>query len=207
MATFRPKRQSVNRAKKDLEAFARRKKKLVANALGMWMDDTVGQMQDELLAVGAYDQGFLAGATTRDPVKQTGPILSTKGHNDLEYASTAEFGRKAKQGKPPPLLPLVGWAGRKGIITHLPRNISFGGVWAKKWAASGAILRHMTGRKSPAKKQKPLDPEIRDLLTIRLIAKKIYEKGTVARRPFSRVFNRRKPNAAKEIADLVRLGS
>lgn len=123
--------------------------------------------------------------------------------NPLEYALIVEFGRRGGTGKPPPLLALVGWASRRGIV-NLPRNISFGGEWASKWAASGAILRNMKkGSKKSTGPKKPLDPVIRDLLIVRLIAKKIYEKGIKGRHPFTIAFERRLRVLKKEVADTL----
>jgi hypothetical protein len=181
------------------------RKKDLGKALGMWMDDTVGAMQDELIRIDANDQGQLVAATTRDPVRDEGRKLTCKGHNDAEHASVVEWGRLAKSGLPPPLLPLVAWAGRKGIV-DLPRNINFGGEWVKKWAASGAIFRAMKkGKSRSTGPKKPLDPQIRDLLIIRSIANKIFEKGIVGRHPFSRIWDRRSNTATRDIAALLRI--
>jgi hypothetical protein len=204
MAHFRMKPGSKQKAVKAMTAAAEKRKKRIALALGIWAGDTVGEIQTELLAVGAHDQGTLQAATTHDPVQEKGTKLTVRMHNDLEHASVVEFGRKPKSGLPPPLLPLVGWAGRKGIIRNLPRNISFGGEWAKKWAASGAIMRRILKSKGTKKgKQKPLDPDVKDLLTVRMIANKIFEKGIVGRFPFTRVRDRRAKTMNREIAALV----
>lgn len=205
-AKFRVKRSSLERAKKDLDAFMLEKKKKVSVALAFWADDTVGEIQQELHSVGAFDQGILSAATTRDPVKVEGSKIRVKIHNDLEYASVVEFGRSPGSGAPPPLLPLVGWARRKGIISRLPVNIHFGGEWAKYWSASAAIFWRIRNRKGRAKKKsKSLDPIIGEILTVRAIANKIFEKGTKGRRPFSKVHDRRALTITKEIAALLRL--
>lgn len=170
------------------------------------MDETVGEMQEELLRIDANDTGQLVAATTRDPVRQEGHRLKTRGHNDAEHAPVVEWGRIPKSGLPPPLLPLVAWAGRKGIISSLPRNASFDGELAKKWAASGAIFRNSKKRRGPSTgPKKELDPQIRDMLIVRAIAQKIYEKGIAGRHPFTRVWDRRSRTATKDIAALLKL--
>lgn len=189
-----------------MDAAMQRKKTQLASALGIWAGDTVADIQQELLAVGANDQGLLMAATISDPVRQEGRKLKVTVHNDLEYASVIEFGRRPRSGVPPPLLPLVGWAKRKGILSILPVNISFGGEWAKAWAASGAIFRAIKNRKGAKKSGgKPLDPVVRELLTVRAIANKIFEKGTVGRHPFSKVIDRRGRTFSQDIASLVSL--
>lgn len=164
-------------------------------------------IQQEITDVGAIDQGLLVGAMNRTEPVQQGTKLKVTVYNPQEYASVVEFGRRPGQGKPPPLLPLVGWAGRKGIIKSLPRNISFGGQWQKLWAASAAIFNRIkNGRKGTAKAQKkPLDPQIADMLKVRFIAQKIHEKGIAGRHPFSRVIDRRAPTFAADIRKLVSL--
>ncbi|MDB5344261.1 MAG: hypothetical protein JWP89_2638 [Schlesneria sp.] len=205
MAQFRIKPNSKRKAKADMEAFAKRKKQALKKALGFWMGDTVGEMQDELVRIGANDTGQLIAATKHDPVREEGHRISARGYNDSEHAPVIEHGRSPHSGLPPPLLPLVAWASRKGIISSLPVNVSFDGELAEKWAASGSILRNM--KKGGAKKAntKPLDPQIRDLLIVRLIARKIFEKGIVGRHPFSIVWDRRSRTINKDIASLLRL--
>jgi hypothetical protein len=166
----------------------------------------VADVQDMLQKVGAFDQGLLAAATSRTDVARVGQKLKISIFNSQEYATVIEFGRSPGSGKPPPLLPLVGWAGRKGIITSLPRNISFDGEWKKKWAASGAIFRAMKkGTKGKAKNSKPLDPQVRDLLIVRLIADKIFRKGSKGRHPFTIVFDRRVRTFRRDIAETMKL--
>lgn len=206
MAYFRIKPQSMRKAIADAKRFAKAKKAILAKALGMWMDDTIGEMQEELVRINAIDQGQLVAATTRDPVKQVGTFLKTKGHNDSEHAPVIEWGRAPRSGLPPPLLPLVGWAGRKGIVNSLPRNASFDGDLSEKWKISGAIFRNMKKNKGQSQgKKKPLDPQVRDLIIIRSIARKIYEKGIEGRHPFSTVWDRRSRTSSKDFASLVQL--
>lgn len=206
MARFRIKPGSKRQAQKDLAKALQRKKKIIGVALELWMDETIGEMQEELLRVDAFDEGQLLAATTRGPVREEGRKLKVKGQNDAEHATVIEYGRLPRSGLPPPLLPLVAWAGRKGIIRSLPRNIGFDGLFAQQWAASGAILRAMKKRKGPASgEKKPLDPVVRDLLIVRLIAQKIFEKGVAGRHPFTRVWDRRSRTATRDLAALVRL--
>ncbi len=171
-----------------------------------WADGTVAEIQSLLRHIGAFDQGLLSAATQRTEPIWKGAKIKIVVFNPLEYAVVVEFGRRPGSGKPPPLLALVGWAARKGIVTSLPRNIGFGGEWAKKWAAAGAILRNMKkGGAKKSKSTKPLDPVIRDLLIIRLIAKKIHEKGTKGRHPFTIAFERRLRVLRKEVTDTLAL--
>lgn len=186
-----------------MQAWNLKQQKKAALALAEWADDLVAEIGHELLSLQIIDQGQLYAATTRSPVQLVGTRLRVVIFNPTEYAISIEFGRRPG-GKPPPLLPLVGWAGRKGIIS-LPRNISFGGEWAAKWAASGAILRNMKkGRKSGKGSKKALDPQIRDLLIVRLIAQKIAEKGTKGRRPFAIAFDRKAASFHADIAAIMR---
>lgn len=204
-AKFRIKPDSKRKAVRKMDAIAKRKIQDVAKALAIVAGDIVGETQEELLKVDAKDQGGLIAATVNDPVRREGKYLKSKIHNDLEYASVIEFGRRPKQGLPPPLLPLVGWAARKGIIKNLPRNIGFGGRWAKLWAASGAIFKRLKeGRKGKSKGKTAIDPEIKDMITIRSIANKIYEKGTKGRRPFSKVHDRRVKTITRDVANVLR---
>ncbi len=172
----------------------------------LWGDETVADVQNMLQKVGAFDQGILAAATSRTDVTRVGQKLKIAVFNNQEHATVIEWGRTP--GSHPPLLPLVGWAGRKGIITSLPRNISFDGEWKKKWAASGAIFRAIkAGKKSGGKsgKQKPMDPQVRDLLIVRFIADKIFRKGSKGRHPFTIVFDKRVRTFRRDIAATVRL--
>lgn len=204
-AKFRIKRESLGKVKQNLLAYQKRKKRHFELGLITWADGTVTEAQMQLLKIGAFDQGILAAATERSEPTWNGTRIKIVVFNPMEYAIVVEFGRRAKSGKPPPLLSLVGWASRKGIIS-LPRNISFGGQYAKAWAASGAILRHMKNRggKSGGKKT-PMDPVVRDLLIVRLIAKKIYEKGIRGRHPFTKTYEKRMRVLRKEVRDTLQL--
>lgn len=205
MARFSWDPGSLDRFRRNLEGHRERLRKRLALGLEMWADGTVAEIRAELVRLKIYDQGFLQAATTRTAVQMRPGKLRITVYNPLEYASVVEWGRKP--GFHPPLLPLVGWAGRKGIIKNLPRNISFSGEWAKKWAASGAILRNLKkgARKGGTGPSKPLDPEIHDLLIVRLIARKIFEKGTRARHPFSHSWERRARVFLKEVRGVIDL--
>jgi len=205
-ARFRPKRQSVERAKKDLAKFGARKKKVLAQALGFWMDDTIGAIQQEILAVDAKDQGQLLAATTRDPVRVLPKRLKCRGHNDAEHAPVIEWGRKPR-GKWPPINSLVGWAKRKGLIKTLPANVDIHTTYREQWMTAVAITKEMWISRTGGgknKKSEAIDPVVRDLVILRLIQKKIGTLGTEGRHPFSRAIERRIPTARKEMAALVK---
>lgn len=203
MAKFSWNEDSVRKVRANLNKWGAKKRRHLAVSLDVWAGDTVAQVQDELQKVGAFDQGTLAAATTKTPVTSSGTRLRVSVFNPLEYASVVEWGRRP--GFHPPLLPLVGWAGRKGIVS-LPRNISFGGEWKDKWAASAAILKNVRkGKTGGSRSDKPLDPVIRDLLIVRLIARKIFEKGSEGRHPFSKVFERRIRTFRRDIVKTAKL--
>jgi hypothetical protein len=197
---------SLRRVKANIKAAGEKQVRILARSLEAWADDAVAEVQAEITDIGAIDQGILHAATTRTAAKKTGSVIRVTVFNPLEYATIVEFGRRPKQGLPPPLLPLVGWAGRKGIVTHLPRNIAFDGPYAKQWAASYAIWKALKKRSGSGKKSdKPLDPVIRDMLIIRAIAAKIYEKGIAGRHPFAKAFDRKAGSFAADIAAFARL--
>jgi hypothetical protein len=204
MAKFNWNPESRRKLQASFQAHTQKEKKKLATALSLWADDTKGAIQGELVRIDAKDQGMLMAATDRtQPTMEPNRIKVTV-FNNMEYASVIEFGRRP--GKHPPLLPLVGWSGRKGITKSLPRNITFGGVWAKYWAASGAIFRAMKNRKGTSKSErKPIKQEILDLLKVRLIANKIYEKGTKGKHPFTKVYERKRRTFVKDIAALCRM--
>lgn len=203
MARFRLNDDSLRRVRANVGKWSEKQKRVLGASLASWGQDTKGMVQEELLRVKAHDQGLLVAATDVTPVERRGTILHIAVFNPLEYASVIEFGRQP--GAHVPLLPLVGWAGRKGIVKHLPRNIGFGGEWAKVWAASAAILKNMKRGKSSGGKKQPMDPVIYELLIIRLIAKKIFEKGSVGRHPFARVYDRRVRTFRRDIAATARM--
>lgn len=203
MARFRANPDDLRRVKANLEAYRQKQVQRYARALAIWADDTVGVVQAEILRVKALDQGLLHAATTRTDPERTGSKLKVIVLNPLEYATVVEWGRRP--GKYAKLLPLVGWAKRKGIITHVPANISFGGEWAKKWAASAAILRNMKRGAGKAKSRRPIDPEVLDLLIVRLIARAIFEKGTKGRHPFSIAYEKRVRTFRADIRDALDL--
>lgn len=180
-----------------------KKTKKLAMALASWADDVIAEIGKELVEMHAVDQGVLMAATTRTPVTQQGPKIKVTIFNPMEYAVIVEFGRMAMSGKPPPLLPIVAWAVRKGIVTTLPVNMSFGDAYAKQWAASGAILRNMGKGASKSGKKKPMDPMVLDLLKVRLIAKKIYEQGIEGRHPFAKAWDRKSATFKQDIAKMV----
>lgn len=195
--------KNLGTVRADIDRWKAATEQRLAQALGEWADDLVAEIGKEITSLQIVDQGMLYAATTRSPVQRTGSKLTVTIFNPTEYAVVVEFGRRPKQGAPPPLLPLVGWASRKGIVS-LPRNVSFGGEWEKKWAASGSILRNMKkGRRQGNVKRRPLDPQVRDLLIVRLIARKIFEKGTRGRHPFAVAFDRKAGTFVSDIAGIV----
>ncbi len=195
----------MQRTRKGLQDFRNRKRKHFELALVVWADGTVAEIQTTLLKIGAFDQGLLAAATERTDPAWKGPKIGVVVRNPQEYASVVEWGRRPRSGAPPPLMAIVAWAGRKGIV-NLPRNMRFDGEWGKKWAASGAIFRNMKkGGRKGARSAKPMDPVIRDMLIVRLIRHKIYEKGIKGRHPFTKSYERRMRVLKKEVRDTLAL--
>jgi hypothetical protein len=144
----------------------------------------------------------LEAATTKTPVTQVGSVFTVRVFNPIDYSVIVEFGR-LPGGKTPPLIPLVGWAVRHGIINSLPVNVTFD-MFPKQWAASAAILRNMGGGGSKGGgKQKPLDPIVLDLLTVRLIAKKIVDQGIAGRHPFTVAWERKVTTFKPDIAAML----
>lgn len=171
--------------------------------LTAWADDAVAEVQSEIQSIGAVDQGLLMGATTRSEPRVSGERLKISVFNPLEYAPVVEFGRRPKKGKPPPLAPLIGWARRKGIIKRLPANPSLSSL-QKELAASAAIIKNMgRGSGRSGGKKTLLDPVTRDLLTVRLIARKIFEQGIAGRHPFTIAFVRKKATITSDVARIV----
>jgi len=206
MARFRFDGDSIRKVQANIKAEGERKVRIYALALAAWADESIADIQAEIGEIGAIDQGLLHAAMARTAVKRSGVILRVTVFNPLEYAAIVEFGRRPKQGLPPPLLPLVGWAGRKGIITTLPRNISFDGAFAKQWAASYVIWKNLKKRSGKGKKSdKPLDPVIRDMLIIRAIAAKIFEKGIKGRHPFAKTWDRKAATFTADVAAFARM--
>lgn len=64
MAKFNFNDESLRRAIAEISAATDEKREQFAQALRLWADDTVGEIQEELRKVGAFDQGILAAATT-----------------------------------------------------------------------------------------------------------------------------------------------
>ena len=172
--------------------------------LTAWADDAVTEVQNEIQDIGAVDQGLLMGATTRSEPRVERDRLKISVFNPLEYAPVVEFGRRAGKGKPPPLIPLIGWARRRGMVRSLPVNPSLGSL-QKELAASAAILKHMGRGHRSSGSRTPLDPVTRDLLTVRLIARKIFEQGIAGRHPFTIAFFRKKATIVSDVARTVKL--
>jgi hypothetical protein len=188
--------------KAKIAAYDQKQVRRMIFAMDNWGLDTVAAMRAELERVKAFDLGMLYAATTKTPAQLTGTIIRVIVYNPMEYAVIVEFGRLP--GKPPPLIPLVAWAVRHNIISNLPVNVSFE-MYAKEWAASAAILRHMghgSGGGSSGKKQ-PIDPVTLDLLRVRLIARKIAESGIAGRHPFSIAWERRAATFKQDIASML----
>lgn len=205
MATFRFKGGDNLRAA--LKGFRDKSEKRFRVALDQWgelMDETIGQ---NIQAVGAIDQGQTLAATHPEPIVKVGTQLLKRVVNEAAQASVIEHGRAPKKGRPPPTLPLVGWAKRHGMVTALPVNVSFGGRYAQKWAAAFAIhnrKKSKPGAGAGAKKKGNLDPEIRDMLVVLGIRRKIFEKGIKGRYPFRRAYEYRKSRFVQDIAQVVR---
>ena len=161
-------------------------------------------MGKEILRLKAFDEGILHAATQRTPVALSGTRLSVVVFNPMEYAVIVEFGRQPG-GKPPPLIPLVAWAVRHRIATFVPVNVTFGGEYAKAWAASAAIMKHLGEGGGKSGKQKPMDPMVLDFLKVRMIAKKIAESGTAGRHPFTIAWERKAATFKADISATLAL--
>jgi len=208
VAKFRFNRRSLRNAQAGFDAVARKRRRQIVNALAIWADDTVGDIRAEILRVGAFDTGDLAGSVSRTRVVQIGgrkarvTVFSNK-----EYASVIEFGRRRRRGYGPPVTVLAGWAKRKGIISKLPNNPSLDGPLGKKYAAARAIWRRkdrgIFRRLRRKRKQEPLDPEVREFLILIAISEAIRIRGMKGRKPFSRVWNRRRRTFRRDIARMV----
>lgn len=207
MAFFRIKRGSLQLLREQIPKTMKSKERAIIFGLVSWADDAVAEVKGEIRNVGAIDQGLLLGATTRsDPVIE-GSRLKISVFNPLIYAPVVEFGRRARKGKPPPLAPLIGWARRHGMVRRLPANPSMDSL-SKELAASAAILRNILrggGGGGGSSRETPLDPVVRDLLVVRLIARKIFELGIPGRHPFTIAFFRKKQTIVRDVANTVRL--
>jgi hypothetical protein len=201
MAKFRIKKASLDKITANLEALKLKKQKQLALALANWAQDVVEAIGKGLEDVNAIDQGILHAATAAGPVELIGTKLHIVIYNPLEYAVIVEWGRQP--GSHPPLLPLIGWSVRKGIVQNLPVNLS-PEAYAKQLAASAAILRNMhKGGGGGKGSSKPMDPVVHDLLIVRLIAKKISEKGVAGRHPFSIAWEQKIRTFQTDIAKMV----
>lgn len=201
-AKFRINPASLHAMKAKIAAYNEKQVVRMKLAMNNWGLDTVAEMQKEIEDIKAIDQGVMYAATTKTPAELFGTIIRVIVYNPMEYAVIVEFGRLAG-GKPPPLIPLVGWAVRHQIISHLPVNVSFE-MFPKEWAASAAILRHMHKGGGGGGKKGTIDPITLDLLTVRLIAKKIAEKGVAGRHPFSKAWDRKAATFKADISAMVR---
>ncbi len=203
MAKFRIKPASLQKVTANFKAATEKKIRRLTFAFGAWGDDVVAEIGDQIVKDGAVDQGLLHAATTRTAVARVGSKLKLKVFNAMEYAVIEELGRKPG-GKPPPILPIIGWAARHGMLHALGANPDMASL-DKALAASAAIVRNVGhgGGKSGARK-KPLDPIVRDLVTVRLIARKIAQQGVRARHSFSIAWDRKTRTFAKDLAAMVR---
>jgi hypothetical protein len=204
MAFFRIKKGSLSRIRERIPKEMKERERALVFGLTAWADDAVAEVQSEIQNVGAIDQGMLMGATTRSDPRVSSERLKISVFNPLEYAPVVEFGRRPKKGKPPPLAPLIGWARRKGLIKRLPANPSLGSL-QKELAASAAIIKNMGKGRGSGGSRTPLDPVVRDLLIVRLVARKIFEHGIVARHPFTIAFFRKKATITSDVARMVKL--
>ncbi len=201
MAKFRINPASLNAMKAKIAAYDEKQKKRLRFALQNWGIDTAGEMKREVAAVKAVDQGVMEASITCTMVEQIGTILRIIVFCPMEYAVIVEFGRQPG-GKPPPIIPIIAWAVRHGIINHLPVNVSQD-MFPKEWAASAAILRHMNHGTGSSGKQKPMDPIILDFLKARLIARKIAEQGIAGRHPFTIAWERKAATFKRDISAMV----
>jgi len=204
MAKFRIKKGSLKRLHQRIPKEMKERERAIVFGLTAWADDAVAEVKDEIHKVGAVDQGMLLGATARSHPRVANERLKISVFNPLEYAPVVEFGRRPKSGKPPPLVPLIGWAKRKGIVRKLPVNPSLSSL-KKELAASAAILRNMGKGRGGGRRKTAMDPVVRDLLIVRLIARKIFEKGIAGRHPFTIAFFRKKMTINRDVAHTVRL--
>ncbi len=207
MAKFRIKPESIGKLQLNLAKWGEEKKKKLGFALDNWGEDTVAMFRDEIQKVGALDQGQLLAANGRTPVERDGTKLRVKAYNNSEHAPSVEWGREPGK-KPPPTLPLVGWAHRRGMIRSLPVNISFGGEWAKKWSAAFAIMNRKKdgatgGGVGKTKPKKEMDPDIKDMLVVLGIRRAIQINGIKGRFPFRTVYERRRATFLQDITKFV----
>ena len=173
MAKFRFSDDSKRRVTESIRAFGTRKVAHMSLALASWALDTKAAVQRQYIDVAAFDQGLLVASVDVTPVTMVGSKLRVVVFTPLEYASVVEFGRRANSGGRPPLLPLVGWAGRKGITTAVRATSPSAGSGRRRGALAGDHARHRArrrGRFQKKAKQEPLDPIVRDMLIVRLIA-------------------------------------
>lgn len=221
MAKFSFDPESLKSMRAKAAEWGRKKQGQLLLALDSWALDVVGEMKQEIQSEGAVDQGTLLAATTKTKAVRQGDKLTVTVFNPMEYAVIVEFGRKPG-GTPPPLLPLVAWAVRHGIISGVPVNVDFEGQYAEAWAASGAIMRALNspvqgGRRSTksalagigvieGRKKKPMEPMTLAFLKVRLIARKIAREGTRARHPFSRVWDRKAATFKQDVSAYVKGG-
>ncbi len=210
MATFR-----VNKAKMEqlLARLSKAKQQQILKytaALNTWSEELIAEIGQNILREHGVDQGQLIGSTTHEGAHLEGEsLIRDRTFNPTEHASVYEFGR-TPGGKPPPARVMVGWASRHGLVS-LPKNIPNTTAWAKKWATAYAIMRNAEnkkggGAKSKGKKQnqKPLDPQVRDLMIVIGLARSIGKKGFRGRYPFTKALEVKRRTFLQDIAKLVR---
>jgi hypothetical protein len=206
IARFRIKPASVGKIKQKITTKSQKLQQKIIAAVVIWSDDVVGEIKSEYIRLRAFDTGQLAGSVTRTPPIRIRNSVRIVIFTNKEYASVIEFGRRANSGKPPPLRSLVGWAKRKGLVTHLPVNIPGGAEWARKWGISKVIYENSKkGRRTSGKKgNKVLDPAIGELVFIRFLAESIRRKGIKGRRPMTLIFERRVKTAKRAILRIAK---
>jgi len=196
----------VRKVVQRVDAQAEKVQRRLIYALVIWADDLVADIKAEFRRVGAVDTGELVGSVSRTSPRRVGKVkIRVVIFSPKEYAAIIEFGRRARVGKPPPLLPLVGWAKRHGITRVLPANISFDGKWAKHWSTAFAIgKRARKGGKGRRKaKTKPMNPIVRGMLVVIGIQRAIHRRGVKGRRPMTRIFDTRVKSMKSDIVQLA----
>lgn len=212
MAEFQWKKESIASMYAKLTNLTELQKSRAASALTLWGGDMVAAIGEEIVKIGAVDQGQMIAATVPKPVALVGNrILKVTVINNTPQAFIAEFGREPNS-KPPPRGSIVGWAVRHGIVSALPVTIPNGGEWDKKWAAAYSIMKRARGavagaigKTSSKKKAKAvIDPVIRDLMIVIGIQQSIGRKGIKPRHPFTIAFERKRATFVQDITAMLK---
>lgn len=206
MAKFEFDKEKMRRLKKNIEAEALDYVRRGKVALAQWGEDTVEDIGSLILKKKLVDQGQYLGSTSRDPVRFFGKVLRQAVYNNAEHVFTMEHGRKPREGKKPPLLPLIAWAKRHGMITALPTNVNLNSSLQKKLIAAYSIRKKVRQRGSKGSKKKNTveDPEIKDFMIAIGIKDAIWERGTKGHKVFTTIYERKRRTFAKDITRMIK---